>query len=94
MVDCYMEDWEISQQVKANRLALLKVKGRVKCSDCGLFGCICQTGLREFWDRKVFLKNKVSEVYRLSLKILNDLNRGLVVEKDLVRLKRKVKEVG
>lgn len=95
MNESLREDWEIRNELEAIRIANLKVKGQVKCSDCGLFGCICQTDLSEFWNRKEFLKGKVSEVYRLSLNILNDLNRDemVKVERCLVRLRRKLREV-
>lgn len=87
------EEWDIRRGMENRRLANLKIKNQIKCPDCGLFGCICQTNLKEFWDRKEFLKGKVSEVYRLALKILNDINRDKIVEKDFVRLKKKLKVV-
>lgn len=93
LVNHSKNEWEEIQEIKNYRLALDRVKNKVKCPDCDLFECICQTNLNEFWDKKKFLKNKVYEIYRLSLKILNNLNADMIVEKDLARLKKKLRGI-
>lgn len=43
-----MGDFSSHFEHKAHRNALLKVAKKVKCAECGLYGCICQSNLIEF----------------------------------------------
>lgn len=41
-------DWKKYNTKKAETAAYFKNYGKKKCPKCGLYGCICQTQLREF----------------------------------------------